>query len=151
MQKQYRVRDVGVPLSRQSGWKNVFCVCTFYPEHWVLATLPLSFGQFLDPQAGGVQLVTRSTHSPNLGPPCLFPCNMRLGHFRKHVLRRRSNGWLYGQTVNHTLPTPTSSACITERLKRGWPRTQIKNAFCVCSFCPEHLSANYSACECLKF
>ena len=83
--------------------------------------------------------------------PSPFPCNMRLGDFRKYVLRRRSNGWLYGQTVNHTLPTPTSSACITERLKRGWPRTQVKNAFCVCFFCPEHLSANYSACECLKF
>ena len=58
----------------------------------------------------------------------LSPTTCTEGHFRKHVLGHRSNGWLHEQTVNQT-----SSACIIERLTRGWPRTQVKNAF-VCAF-----------------
>ena len=136
-------------MSVSPSWLKECILCVhFLSWHWVVTKLILSFGQFPDPQAGEYNW-WRAHHTlpiqDHLG------LHMCLGHFRKHALRHRSNGWFYGQTVSHTLPTPTSSACITERLKRGRPRTQVKNAFCVCSFCPEHLSANYSPCECFKF
>lgn len=62
---------------------------------------------------------TLTTHSPNPGSPSSF-FNMHWGYFRKHVhvLRHRSNGKFQGQTVKYT-----SSGCIIEQLKRGWPRT----------------------------